>query len=504
MVRARVAAICVALTAFVALMAFAPSARAQPQITERLRLQGGFISEQRPAPAERIEDVWVGAVPELRATWLTPRATVTLTYQLTGALHSFGAASEIANRVLLTSAYELGPRTALLLSAEGAQTSASNFLIQRTAADNPVALYPAAGTRFITGRLTQGLRHELTPNVMLSQESSALTMTTLAPAPPLDTFVASVGAGVERLWRNDGVGIDVRGGYALTRAAPPTPSVEVFTATAAPFWRHDWTRSLSSTVSAGATYLFSPDPNSEPLVAPYGRAMLLYTTGPTSFDLSYNVGVFPSPLTGQLLRSHQGVFHVLTPISEHHRILLGSSIGYLRATLVDLVSTANDQSFQAFYSDVDVTWQASGRVQVFGRYQVIAQLAEINALGFNPSFLRDAVIIGVQLSSESAEVTVPTRFAQRVDGADAPLRPEDQLAAAAEENGQPATYNGAAEPAATEHEDETSAGGGEVEGLPGMWRTRPSRPAGEQREQPGQQPGQRGQPGQPGPNRPRR
>ena len=480
MVRARAAAICVAL------LAFAPAAQAQPQIVERLRLQGGYITEQRPAPAPRVEDFWVGAVPELSATWLTPRATVNITYSLTGALHSLGSASEVANRIILTSAYELSRRTSLLLSAEGAQTSTSNFLIQRPAADTAIALYPAAGTRFITGRLTQGLRHELSPVLVASQDASALTMTTLAPAPPLDTFVASVGGGLERLWRNDAVGFNVRGGYALTRATPPTPSTDVFTVTAAPRWRHDWTQTLTSSVEAGGTYLFSADPNAEPVIAPYGQAMLLYSMDPTTVDLSYRIGVFPSPLTGQILRSQQVVLHALTPISEHHRVYIGGSIGYLRATLLDLVSTANDQSFHAFYSDIDLAWQASARVRVFGRYQTIAQLADVNAAGVNPSFLRDAVLVGVQFSSENAQITIPTRFAQRVDGADAPLRPDaQQRAAAGLEDGR----EGAEERPRTERgEDGTSTSGGAVEGLPGMWRTRPSRPAGEQPGQPDRPP----------------
>ncbi|MDF2694673.1 MAG: hypothetical protein K0S65_3056 [Labilithrix sp.] len=487
MVRARAVAICVAL------LAMAPSARAQPHIVERLRLQGGVITEKHPPPNPRIEDLWVSAVPELSATWLTPRATINITYSLTGALHSLGSASEIANRLVLTSAYELSNRTNLLLSAEGAQTTASNFLIQRPAADSPIALYPAAGTRFLTGRFSQGLRHELSPVLTASQEASVLTTTTLAPAPPLDTFVATLSGGIERSWRNDALGAELRGGYAQTRATPPTPSAEVFTITAAPRWRHDWSRSLSSSAAAGATYLFSPDPNTDTVVAPFGQANLLYSIDPTELDLAYSIGVFPSPLTGQILRSQQVVLHARTPISEHHRVYIGGSIGYLRATLLDLVSTANDQSFHAFFSDIDLTWQATSRVQIFGRYQTITQLADINAAGVNPSFIRDAVIVGVQLSSEGAQITVPTRFAQRVDGADAPLRPALQNQPQAQgEDGAPANNEEA--PGRPAEDDETNTSGGSVEGMPGMWRTRPSRPAGEPT--PGRAPAP--------PNRPRR
>jgi hypothetical protein len=481
MVRPRVVAICSTALSLGLCLGLETEASAQPKIVERLRLQGGYITEQRPAPSERIEDFWVGAVPELSATWLTPRATVNLTYSITGALHSLGSASEIANRLILTSAYELTNRTAVLLSAEAAQTTASNFLIQRAAADSAIALYPSAGTRFITARLAQGLRHELTPVLVASQDSSVLTTTTLAPAPPLDTFVAGVGVGLERLWLNDAVGFDLRGGYALTRAVLPTPSAEVFTVTAAPHWRHDWTRSLSSSLGAGATYLFSPDPGRDPVIAPYGQASALYIVDPTQIDLNYSIGVFPSPLTGQILRSQQVVLHVMTPISEHHRVFLGGSLGYLRASLLDLISSTNDQSFNAFFSDIDVTWQASAHVQVFGRYQTIAQLADVNLAGVNPSFIRDAVIFGVQLTSDPFQLTVPTRFAQRVDGTDAPLRPQQQ------QQQQQGVIDGSVDERdrdREEEEDETTTRGGAEDGTPGMWRSRPARR--DRIEQPGQ------------------
>jgi hypothetical protein len=472
MVRASAVAICGAL------LLLAPVAQAQPQIVERLRIQGGYITEARPAPTERLQDLWVGAVPELIANWASPRALVSLSYSLTGALHSFGSASEIANRLVLTSAYELTNRTNLLLSAEGSQTSVSNFLIQRSPTDSPIALYPAAGTRFITGRLSQGLRHELTPVLQASQELSASVTTTLAPAPPLDTFTSGLSLGLERLWRNDGVGVNVRGGYAVTRAAPPTPSVEIYTATLAPHWRRDWTATLSTSLTAGGTYVFSPDPNREPTLAPFGQASALYTTGATSVDVNYGIGIFPSPLTGQILQSQQVVVHALTPLSEHHRVMIGGSVGVLRGRIIDLVDSTNDQAFDAMFTDVDVTWQASGRAQLFARYQFIAQLGDLNYLGVNPSFLRAAVIVGVQLSSEAVGLTVPSRFAQRVDGADAPLR-TDRYANPPPAAGGP--VGGAAEETDGEArpENETTAGGGAVEGMPGMWRTRPSRPAGE-------------------------
>lgn len=419
--RARPVAICAAI------LAFAPSVRAQPQIVERLRLQGSFITLAPPPPAPRVDDIFISAVPELSATWFMRRTTVNITYSITGALHTLGSASEIANRAGLLSAFELSPRTALLLGVDASQTSTGNFLIQESPTTATVSVYPSAGTRLITGRLSQALRHELSPVLIATQDASAQATTTLPPAPPLNTFVASLGGGIERIWRSDGLGVSLTGGYALTQATPPQLDTNLVTITAGPRWRHDWSRSVSSSATAGATYLFSPDPGTEDAVAPAGSATVLYFLDPASVDLSYSVGIFPSPLTGLVLRSHRVVLHATAPISERRRIFIGGSIGALRANIVSLRNLP-EQGYDALSADLDLSWQATEHMNVYARYQTITQIADVPPGGVDPSFIRDTFLVGVQLSSERVQIAIPTRFAQRVDGGDAPLRPEQQRA----------------------------------------------------------------------------
>ncbi|HVH46050.1 MAG TPA: hypothetical protein VM925_27060 [Labilithrix sp.] len=402
-----------------ALLTLAGSAEAEPTLTERLRLQGGYFTEARPAPQPRIDSLYVAAIPELALFWARPSSLVSVTYQLTGALNSLGGASELANRLVVASLWELSARTTLLLSAEAAQTSFSNLLIARPAAASNVALFPSVANRVLTTRVVQGINHELTPRLRLEQGADAGYLTSIAPSPPIETFLANVNVGLERIWRNDGVGVELRAGYVNTKVPPPAPTQEFITLTGAPRWRHDWTNSLSTTVSAGASVVFATTGNTDPLLAPFGRASALYLWEDTTFGLNYSVGVAASPLTGQVIRSDQVTANVFTPISQHERVFLGASAGFLRASVVDLVNRANSQDFDALLTDVDLTWQASGLVGVFARYQFIAQLGEVNVAGVNPSFLRDFFLVGVQLSSRPAGGDlVPTRFPQRVDGGD--------------------------------------------------------------------------------------
>jgi hypothetical protein len=403
-----------------ALLAASTDAQAdQPVITERLRLQGGYFTQSFPAPIARQDDLWIGAVPQLGLLWETRDSAVTVSYALTGALHSLQGLSEIAHAATAAGAFYLSQRTTLLIGAAATQSTLSNFLVSAPAVGTNITLLPSIGSRLVTARANQAMAYEASPNVRLEQSADAGVFTTLRPTPPLDTFFANVGLGAERSWRSDGLGVEVRGGYSVTVATPPLPDQKFFSVTAAPRWRRDWSPTFNSLVTAGATALFSPDPGTEPIYAPYGRASLLYTYAPTVFDLSFVTGVFPSLLTGQLLRSHQVSLRATTPVSLHHHVNIGASVGYLRASLLDLRNPNNDQDYDGALSDVDLTWQANAYVQFFARYQFLAQIADLTPTGLNPSFLRDQFFIGVTLSSrpDGADV-VQSGFGQRVDQSD--------------------------------------------------------------------------------------
>ncbi|HVJ88472.1 MAG TPA: hypothetical protein VM580_01635, partial [Labilithrix sp.] len=135
-------------------------AGAESTMAERLRVQGGFITQARPRPAPRVDDVFIGAVPELALYWARPSGLFSLNYQLTGALHSLSGASEIANRLVLASLWDMTSRATLILSAEAAQTSFSNLLISRQAADSTVALFPPNSNRIFSARVNEGINYE--------------------------------------------------------------------------------------------------------------------------------------------------------------------------------------------------------------------------------------------------------------------------------------------------------------------------------------------------------
>ena len=389
------------------------------ELVERLRVQGGFITESRSAPTPRTDDVWIGVVPQLTLTLVARDFVATLDYQLVAAVHSLGDASEVANLVNASSQFDLSSRTRLLLSGSFAQSSLSNYLQNQPVQNRAIALGPVPGSRVITARLGQGLSHDISSRWRFEQTADAGVFTTLAPTPPIDSFTTNLGLALDHLWRNDAVGVEAHGGYGLTQVIPPLADQAYITVSSGPRWRRDWTPSFNSSVAAGGSVLIPTQTNAESRFGPFARASLLYTWAPTIVDLTYTTGFFPSVLSGQILQSHQVTLRGTTPISEHHRVYSGASIGYLHANLLDLQNAANDQTFDALLTDVDLTWQVHPLIGVFGRYQFITQIGEVTTAGLNPSFLRDTLFVGVQLSSQpTISAPVSSGFPQRVDGTD--------------------------------------------------------------------------------------
>jgi hypothetical protein len=419
-----------AIAVCVALVAVSGHADADPAVAERLRVQGAYVTETQPAPQRRVHDVFVSAVPELSLVWQSRGSVVNLMYSLTGTLHPFSGASEIANRLALLSSFSVSKQTTLNLGAMAAQTSVTNLFISQPATGSTIAVFPPAGARLITAQATQAIAHELTPRLRLDQQTDATFTTTLAPSPPLDTFTFGAGLGLERMWRYDGVGVETRAIYAVVRTAPPTPVQKVATTTLGPRWRHDWSRSLSSLVTVGGTLVSRLDSGVEPVVAEYARGSLLYTVDETSAGLTVGTGVVPNPLTRQLVHAHSASVYCATPLSRRARVYAGGSVGVQRANLIDPPPANTDVRFDSVLTDVEVTWAVSPLVQIFGRYQFFAQFGESTAVGANPSFLRDLFLVGVQLSSRPPmnaragrssvmEPEVVTGVPQRVDRSDA-------------------------------------------------------------------------------------
>jgi hypothetical protein len=426
----------IAIGAALLTLTLSPTATAQV-LTERLRVQGGFNTQLFPAPTPRREDAWVGAVPGLTLFVGKPEALFSVSYQLTAAPHwitqgTSSESNEIDHFGTLAGAFELSTKTHLLVAATVAHSTLTNVLIINPAAATQLSLLPAAPTRILSLRADQSLLHDLSPDVKLDESANVASFKPLPSPSTFGSISTSLGGGIERLWGRNGVGGEVRAGYSSVVGTPPVPDQQSFTFSAGPRWRRDWSAEFNTVLSAGATVVVSPDRGTKPILAPRALATAQYAWSTTTLALTASAEIAPSLLTLLLTRTERVGLHGSQILSERHHVVLGSSVSLARANILDLTGGAETVSFNNVLTDVDLTWTPLPVMDVFARYQFIAQIGDVTTAGVNPSYLGDTFLVGVQLASRppgggpGGAGAVPTTFSERVDQRDGALPDVDR------------------------------------------------------------------------------
>ena len=412
-----------------ALLVFAlcsvPSIAAADQFTSKVRVQGGVTALRQDLPngeSGDSDDYFGQVTPEVTYLFGSRRALMSATYAFTGGLHSF-LPNEIQNRLALQGAFELAPPTTMLVGLEAIQSSLGNYLLVRRATDTgSISGIPAAqlNTQLLTTNANIGVSHELSSLLRLNELVSGAYITSIDPDIKNTNGVVTSTTSLDRGFKYDSIGLDARFQYARSDL-PPTIDSKAFTAGITPHWSRDWSRTISTTAGAGVQVAVSPDKDTKPLVSPAGRASVLFHTDFSGVELSYIGGIEPNLLIGTLLQQQQATLRGYTPISEKYKVVVNGSVGYLRAKTVDLSKTNSLSTlFDAFLADLDLSWQATDYLQVFGRYQLIDQ-GSGNGPGATAALVRHSIIFGVEVSTRPPQTTgkVPTRFPDRVDRGDA-------------------------------------------------------------------------------------
>ncbi|AKU98430.1 hypothetical protein AKJ09_05094 [Labilithrix luteola] len=397
-----------------ALVAMPATATAQDVVYERLRVQGGFTHEDRGAQAS-LDDVWLGATPELAAVFARPRTFSQLTYTLTGMIHT-ELPAEIANRLTLGVSHEISKTTLVFASAEAFQTSLRNLLTSRPAAATELAALAAPEGTFLGVRATEGLSWEAGPRVRIGQGLDAAMVTSIDSG-PTKNYLANASFSADRVWQFDALGVEARGGYASNQVTTRI-NQKLVTTSLGPRWRHDFNARLSTFVTVGGMLILSPDPGTGIVLASTARGSLLYALSSARLDLSAASGAEPNILTGQILRTHSVSLRAWFPISERHRVFCSASIAYLRGGPVRVRRFDLSGDFQGVLADADLNWLATDSLQLFARYQFFDQIADDPTPLSNPSVVRNTAIVGIQFFSQPPDRTLRFREPQRVDRSD--------------------------------------------------------------------------------------
>lgn len=410
--RMRVLALCAVLGAA---LGATSHAHAQAGLTERLRIQGIYSNQTGKTPPD---DFAGQVVPELSLLVLGKRSQLRVTYTFAATAHTT-LPTDIANRVNLTSTFELSKRTTLLLSADAGHSTVANALILGGSSTVPVGAVPLTTGQLLTTRVSEGTSWEAGPVVRFNQSVGASYITTIDAPQSLDSYLVNAIVSVDRTWKSDAVGIDFRGGYSVSRAEP-LPQEHLIPLAVTPHWRHDISQTLSSSVAAGAFIVLSPDPGTRALVGPFGQASLTYLLDDATLSMIGSVGAQPNALTAQLLFAEQVTLRATAPLSIERGVVASSSVGYVHSTIIDAAANvARDPNADTFIADAGLGWLPTPAVELFARYQFLQQVSAESAVAATPQFQRNAVILGIQLSSRPDPIHVPTRFPQRVDRSDA-------------------------------------------------------------------------------------
>lgn len=436
----RAAALCGALALWA-------SPSAADDLIPSLNLQTGFAFTR--SPGNDSDDYFVAATPQLTYFIEGERALVSITYAFTGSLNTF-LPNGIANHLTLATTYDVSPKTQLLFGADALQALIGNYLLVQRAAATPIGGLPALNTSLLTASVTQGISHELSPVVRLTQVAAGTYVTSLDPDVWLRDYLATTTVDLDRSWVFDAVGGELNLQYAST-FYPPLRPAHAATASLGPTWTHDISPTLSMSMSVSAQVAFSPDPGAETRIGPAGRAAIRYSSEGSGIGLEYVGGIQPNLLMGTLLQSHQATLRGFTPLSEKYHVVLGVSGGYLHAKNVDLAGAgAGDNEFDAVLHDADITWLATDFLAPFVRYEFIGQ-GSGDGPGAMPALVRHAAILGVDLfaSPSPPRARLPQgHFPQRVDRADAPQQERPEASGASGASGAPGVPNAPSAPGA--------------------------------------------------------
>ena len=400
--------------------ALLPCAAAADELVPALRTQAGVTLTR--SPGNDSDDIFVMTTPELGYFFGSERTQVGITYSFTGSLNTV-LPNTIANRLALSLAHDVNERTRLLFGLEALQTSVGNYLLVKRTVQQATLGNVGINSQLLTTTAVQALTHELAPNVRLSEALSGTYVRSLDPIVRLDNVLASATVGVERSWVFDAVGGELGLQYARVQF-PPIESTAI-TASLGPTWDHDFSRSWSSSLGAGVAVAVSPDPDTKPLVAPTGRASVLYFSEGSGVELAYAGGFEPNVLLGTIVQSNQVTLRAFTPISDEYRVLFTTSSGYLRAKVLDLRTKGRfDNEFDAVLHDAELNWAATDWLTLYVRYQFVGQTAGTAlGAGATPPLVRHGALLGIDIfgGGRPTKPRVQTKFPQRVDQQDKPL-----------------------------------------------------------------------------------
>jgi len=391
--------------------------------------------------------------PSVALTTGSPRAIQRLAYTFDATLYaSHSEANSYQNRLDWAGFFLPSKTVEVLVAASLTEGRLNTFNLTQGSQGTMIAVLPPGGTTFIGATLLQSMQWEFEPKWHFVQSLGFNAYVPIDPRLSPNSFEVDTHWIVERAFRYDAAGLDLRMDYATytevrgpvldptcgTPTGPPSCNAAGFNSNGvvAPGssqviaglvakWRHDFGHFWNLELNLGGLVVVPANGVGNPIAQPSGLAAIRYLNPYAQIDLSYAHTVQPNTLVGQTFALDSVTLRGGVPFGQKSKVALSAAGGYQHGRVLDFSTGGALSTVDLIVADATLSWTPRRELSAYLRYQYFDQIGNPDDFAPQPSLSRQTVMLGVTGTwpGEAAAV-VPTRQALRVDRSDAVGIPE--------------------------------------------------------------------------------
>lgn len=330
-------------------------------------------------------------------------------------------ASAFTNRLESQSFFDLSPSLDLVLGASVTQDH-RNTDNRFSEVSSTVLRAGVPGTgAFLTARLDESIHYEIARDWRARQAASAAVLTPVFES-GTRTYETDQRLGVERVWRDDALGPEIAVEYSLmedpvTLDGTPTSDQSQIITAAQLRWRHDWSRDVTSSLSAGALQMnrLTSEGRYRTVI---GEGILAYTRRDGNATLTLRRSATTSLFLAQTTVVNEVDLRGSVPLDDDRKFWLGASAGVQDGELLDLEGQPAAE-VDVYLADLGVSWRPYDYLSFTARFQHVTQRSDALAPPLPLTYASNALMLGVRWIHPHDEQLVRTYHApRRVDQSD--------------------------------------------------------------------------------------
>jgi hypothetical protein len=382
------------------------------------------------ATPPREADFYTQVMPGVLFTWDRPRIITELFYEAEANLYvEHAEAWSLSHRAGWRGFFHLTPLSELTTSIIGSGGTLNTFNTWGLAQDGEPVYLPSAESRYANVEGRTLYTRQLSRALRFSHTGTARVFTTLPAGPVMGStgYLLGTGAGIDRSWRYNAVGLNATTSFAVLGAGTDLASQQLHGGVTAS-WRRDLSEEWNTVVDAGVAGALPLEAGDQLYWGPTAGAQIGYFPEWGSAGLSARRTIAPNLFLQASTVTDMAVANAWLPLPwlrqdvRVPRLTLGVSGGAGRTAIIDPASGDAFSGYGIRMLDVALAFQIREQMHVSARYQYVAQQIDddAQALPNLRSYQRNTVLVAFY-TRWPARVAgeVPIRPSLRVDRADA-------------------------------------------------------------------------------------